>query len=297
VQQPQARTIEGTVALIALLLANLVSDAALWWGANSDTLLGCLFLVAIGVPMTQVLLLAAWVSWGEGRWVWRLAGATVLTSLVGIAASWASGQGPSLDGGFVLMIVLFITVALLLPLRRLCGWRLTMRTDAAPAERSRFHIIDLLLWTGVIGLTLALSRPIVASLAYGDLPKGGRVIILFAFLLPPLLWPAVLAVFAPASRRRSVLTAGWLLFYGAGVMTSGTYLLYDLLIVFGAPGRVRLLQAAGLAASFFVVVPLLTAANCMALRALGWRLVRPGWRTSAALKTQPDLPTQTAAVE
>jgi hypothetical protein len=43
----------------------------------------------------------------------------------------------------------------------------------------------------------------------------------------------------------------------------------------GPAGSVILLQSLALNALFFVGVPLILALNCLVLRALGWRLVRP----------------------
>jgi hypothetical protein len=64
----------------------------------------------------------------------------------------------------------------------------------------------------------------------------------------------------------------------------------------GPAGWVVLLQSIALSGSFYFLVPLVLSLNCLALRALGWRLARPAWQASLGAAAEPALPGEIAAV-
>jgi len=181
----------------------------------------------------------------------------------------------------VFQFPLFALAALLWPLCRVRGWRLTTNASAASGPREQFRIADLLGWMTIIGVLLALVRYLFTS----GSGAGAGIGTLLAFLvLPaPLLCAVLLASFS-LSPARSWQLAGRvfaLLVYAGIVFVICARLLYnDLLDRSGAPGYVVLPQGVGLTALFFIGVPSILALNCLALRLLGWRLVRPESQSS-----------------
>ena len=286
------------VVLSALVVANLALDYGLWCCTRSQGFLGYLSPIAIGAPLAQILLLALWLSCGETRWPWRLGLSVLLAALLGAAAMLGAGFDPigMIFVPILLEILLLALVALLLPLRRLRGWRLTKSADTTAGPRSRFRISDLLLWMLVIGVPLALVRVLRTQVFTGPAPTAFPTLLMSLLLLPPLLWMVLLVSFAPHTRSRTALSAGGIMLY-AGVATAiGTRLWYPLLMELPGPaGWVVLLQSIALCGSFYFLVALVLSLNCLALRALGWRLVRPAWAAEAPQPAAPSPCTETAA--
>ena len=79
------RRCRTAAALLALLLANLALVVGLWRSGESRGVLGYSLFIAIGIPLSQILLLAAWLSWAEGTWVIRLGAAIPLAAGIGAA--------------------------------------------------------------------------------------------------------------------------------------------------------------------------------------------------------------------
>jgi hypothetical protein len=287
------------VALSALVVANLVLDYGLWCCVPSRGFLGYLAPMAIGTLLGQTLLLALWMSCGEARWMWRLAFPVLLAALLGAAAILGVGFDPAgiIFTPVLLEILLLALVALLLPLRRLRGWRLTNSAETAAGPRSRFQISDLLVWMLVIGVPLALVRLLSIPAWAGPAPPAFRALVMFLLLLPPLLWMVLLASFAPKGRSRTTLSVVGVVLCACVATAIGTRLWYPLLMELPGPaGWVVLLQSIALSGSFYFLVPLVLSLNCLALRALGWRLARPAWQASLGAAAEPALPGEIAAV-
>jgi hypothetical protein len=273
------------LVLASLVCANLGADFAL---SQSEGLFGYLFLVAIGVPLSQIILLAAWLSFGDGRWYWRLATAVVLAGLVGVACHLPSIMVGEAFLPLVLIFLMFVLLAGFLPLRQLRGWRLTRSAITGSTYRARFQIRHLILWTLAVSMPLALARVLREPFS-GGVSAGLASVAIVGLLLAILLVTVMLVALAPNAGRPSVSFAGLILFYGATATAAGTFLFYRLLIIqLGPPGWIALLQSVALAASAFLFVPLVLYANCRVLRALGWRLVRPV-RRPIALNEPPGV--------
>ncbi len=278
-----------TAALLALVLANLALDCGLAWFLRSDDMalaifLLAIFLVAIGVVLGQTLLLAFWIAFSEGRWQWQLVVPTLLAASLAAACALTAGLGLA-EAAIVavfLQVVLWTLVALLLPLRRVRRWRLTRGDSALPTEHSQFRIRDLLIWTLVIGVPLALVRLLLPQGSAGGITAGLRVIATLASMLLPLLWLVMLAAFAPHGWRQSWIYAAGIPIFAAAATAIATSEFYSL--VFDAfwwprPGWMLLLQSIPIAGSFFVVSSLVLWLNCLGLRQFGWKLVRPAWQS------------------
>jgi hypothetical protein len=272
--------------VIALVAANWALNAACWRFIALIEL-EYLFLVAIGVPLAQTFLLAAWLSFVDGRWPWRIAVAVLLTA--GAAAEIGTGgtTGSVMPAVLLLEAALFAVVALMLPLWRIRGWRLTPDEGAVAGDVGQFRVGDLLLWMAVIGVPLALCGFVNAenywredSVRAAMRDVGGRLLL----MLLPLHWLAMLAAFAPRrSWHARVYRAGVLLY--AGIMIAlCTSLFHYMFIVFRPRGwgpsslLVPLIRFL-LAGSPFVIGPLVVWLNCRVLRAFGWRLTRPAWNS------------------
>jgi hypothetical protein len=270
------------------VLANLALDSTLAWLLRSDDMNAAVFLlavllIAIGVLLGQTLLLAGWIAFSEGGWQWQFGIPTLLAAGLAAAGSLPAGSGlaGSAIAAVLLQVVLWTIVAVLLPLRFLRGWRLTRGGSTLPGDHSRFHIRDLLIWTLVIGVPLALLRLVLPQGSAGSISAALRVIATLALLLLPLLWLAMLAAFAPRGWRQSWLYAAGLPIYAAAATAIATREFYHLVFEvfwFPRPGWLLLLRSIPLTGSFFVLSALVLSLNCLVLRQLGWQLVRPAWR-------------------
>ena len=111
-----------------------------------------------------------------------------------MAGTFSAGLGLA-ESGLVALVVqglLWILVALLLPLRRLRGWRLRRGHTEQPVEQKRYGTRDLLIWMMVIAVPLAIFRLLMPPGTEGTVTAGLRVIALLGLLLVPLLWLEIL---------------------------------------------------------------------------------------------------------
>jgi hypothetical protein len=274
------------LTLSALVAANLVVDACLFRMSRAEGFFELLFFVAIGVALSQILLLAVWLTCAQRAWWWRFGIPSVLTALIGYAA--AVGlidlrREPRLMPAFALVFQfpLFVLAALLWPFCRVRGWRLVASAATTEVQRNQFRIGDLLAWMTIIGVLLALMR--FLSMSGGGVGRGIWVLLAFLVLPAPLLWFVLVASLSVRPRRNwwAVVQILGLLLYSVLAFTICTRLLYDTLIFMrGPPGSVLLPQSLAVTAIFFVGVPLIFSLNCLVLRALGYRLIRPTSRAS-----------------
>ncbi len=268
--------------LLAIVLVNLVWNFGISWCLRSEDIgwalvLVALLIVAIGTLVAQTFVLSVWISFSEGRWLFRWGIPALLLIFLATACglgAGASGLGAA-GAALPLAVLLCMLVALLIPLRRVRGWRLTTRQDAVPGELGRFRISDLLIWMVVIAAPLAIIRLFASLLSNQDIPTGMRAIAMLVLLLLPLLWLALLAAFAPRGWRHTWLLAGGIVAYAVVAIVLGAYFIFPWLepLLWPLPGWIVL----SITAAFFVSGPLVVSLNCLALRMLGWHLVRPGW--------------------
>jgi hypothetical protein len=271
-----ARRGRTLLAIATLVAANLLLDFYLWrwlqWWEFG-------LFIGLGVPLTQIVLLAAWLSLGDSHWYWRLAVAMPLAMSVGLAAKNGSSNAPVglMLAPVALTVLLFAMTALFVPLRRVRGWRLTTERRADAAMLGRFQIGDLMLWTLVLSLPLGITR---LALPTGDDVATATIYgIAVGLVLAPLFVPALLLPFAPLDRR-AVWPAAGLIIYSSGLTAVGTYWLYhQMLLAFGPPAWILLLRSISAVGAFGFGVPLALFVNGLVLRMLGWRLVRPAWKT------------------
>jgi hypothetical protein len=196
---------------------------------------------------------------------------------------------------FLLQVLLWTLVAVLLPLRRVRGWRWTLRDGAATGERGRFRIGDLLIWMVIMGVPLAFVRLVVASSpeGVGNL-LAMRVLATLAIGLLLLLWAVMLAALAPRGWRQSWLYAvGIPLYVIVATALATPFLLFPLFepLIWPRPGWTLSLEAI----AYFVLPSLVVWLNCRALRRLGYRLVRPAWSSPAEAVTLHVLDSSGAA--
>lgn len=268
--------------LCVIVLANLAVNLALGCCLRSDDIqwalvLIAMLLIAIGTLLAQTLLVAVWMSFSEGRWLWKWGIPALLLACLATACGLGAGStGLDVAGAALpLEVLLCMLVALLIPLRRVRGWRLTTRQDAVPGELGRFRIRDLLIWMIVIAVPLAVIRFLAAPLSDGNISSGLRTLAVLVLMLLPLLWLALLAALAPREWRQTWLYAAWIPLYTLTAIALGAYFAYPWLepLVWPRPGWFVLAHTGAL----FIVGPLIVSLNCLALRRLGWRLVRPAW--------------------
>jgi hypothetical protein len=132
--------------------------------------------VCFGVIFGELVALALWLVWGEGRFLWRLlihwaVALGLLGSLMlGLALAFGDGffRNSSLTESTVralaTLLCVFPAVSLatqlpLWPLRIYLGWRLEQASPAPDVHRRQaLSIHDMLAGTGVVALTLGLAR-------------------------------------------------------------------------------------------------------------------------------------------
>ena len=149
-----------------------------------------------------------------GAWYWQIGVPALICAMLVAGCGMSSGLGlgeATLTALFV-QVALWTLVALLMPLRAIRGWRLNRGGGQVPDEAGRFRIRDLLIWTVLIGVPLALVRLLLPLGGSGGLTitAGLRAIAIPVLLLLPLLWLAMLAGLAPRGWRRP-----WI--YGAAI--------------------------------------------------------------------------------
>jgi hypothetical protein len=271
-----SRPAKGIVALVA---ANLAWNVGISRCLRSEDVqwamvLVALLFVAIGTLAAQTFVVAVWMAFSEGRWPWRWVVPAHLLIALSMACGLAAGADPLYAASLALplAVLLGILVALLLPLRRAGGWRLTARQDATPGERGRCRISDLLIWMAVIALPLAIVRWF-ATLPGNEITTGMRAILVSVALLLPLLWLVLLVAFAPRERRMYLL-AGATVYDGAATGLA-VWFIHPLVepLLWPLPGWFVVL----ISAAFFASGAMVMLLCCLALRAFGYRLLRPAW--------------------
>jgi len=267
-----------------LLLANLALTWLVWRQLGPEVLR----FSAFTVPVCQAGLLAVWLGLGAGKLPWRLLVAVLLTLVIGQAMTLgASGQRfssrsgtPELTTflGLGLIELLLVVYALLLPLRQLRGWRLTWDSSAEAAPTARFQIADVMIWMIPLSVALALPRGL-AALGLSPMMELAVGTLIIGSILAPVVWPALVISFTTQRRNRKLAClAFWTLLYGSLPAATSVYQLYRQLQAL-SPGFVvpwwRWLFEFAAPLLAFVAAAVLTVVNCLVLRALGTRLVRP----------------------
>jgi hypothetical protein len=281
------------LTLSALVAANLALDFGLFYCERLDGFLGLLFLIAVGIALSQIMLLAVWLTCMEGAWPWRFGTPITLTALIGYTA--ALGLGIEALAMLVFPLAfqfpLFGLVALLWPLCRMRGWRLAKGESVPGVRHGQFRIADLLAWMTIIGVFLALVRWLFMS--GGSAGRGIGTLLAFVVLPAPLLWAALVASFSYAhqwSWRLAVKVFAILLYSACAIAICARLLYQSLMELPGPPGVVVLPQSIALTALFFVAVPSILSLNCFVLRTLCWHLVRP----ERQIRDETKLPTQSS---
>jgi hypothetical protein len=220
--------------------------------------------------LTQMVLIGLWMAWSDlkapVRW---LTSAVVLAALLVSAsryAAWVSlrSADPLIGAGVIGVVVLLAAHAVLLPLRWLCGWRLTFgRAEPAPARRGRFTMQQWLAWCLAIGLPLAATQPASEPAA-----AAGNIAVML-LLVAPLVASAVPAAFSRRCWLWSLMAVGWTT--AAGLALGEAYWQYLLSkgIGFGGMHR-RILLTFAAAPALFTMTSI---SNLLLLRALGMRWV------------------------
>jgi hypothetical protein len=272
------RDVLWLTVVIGIVPANLALDVGLFYTNLSQGFMGTMFLVPFGTVLSQILLLAVWFTCMEGSLGWRFGVPAVVTALIGYAAAIGVGFDGMARAGFPLIFQFpfFALATVLWPICRTRGWRLTADSSKAAGQRGQFRIVDVLAWMTIIGVLLALVRFLFTGSGF----RGLEIWVLLAFMvLPaPVLWMVLLASFSFWPGRGWQLAAQGcaLLIYSAIAAVICCRSFYEMHVtVTGSPGRVVLPQSMALTALFFIGVPAILALNCLALRGLGWRLVRP----------------------
>ena len=273
----------ATSVLVAIGLGNLLLDGCIGWPLRSNDMGTAVFLIAtflivIGLLIGQTLLLAFWIAFAVSRWYWQWGVPPLLCAAIVVACTLSAGMGIA-ESALIAVAVqgpLWILVALLIPLRRIRGWRLKAGERTLPAEQGRFGIGDLLIWMVVIAVPLAIFRFFTSPGTSGTVTAGMRAIALLGLMLLPLLWLTILVAFA--SRRWSWFFAGGILIYVVLATAIGAREFYHLVLDpfwWPRPGWILGLWGLLFASLFFTTPSLLVWLNCLGLRQAGWRLVRP----------------------
>lgn len=270
--------------LLALVIANLAWNFGISWSLRSEDIRWALLLlavlfVAVGTLVAQTFVLAVWMSFSSSRWLARVAVPALLLVAFAMASGLGAGAGTleAAAGAALPLTVLFaILVAMFIPLRRVRGWRLTARPDARPGELGRFRIGDVLIWMVVIAVPLAIVRLFSTFVSAQDVTAGMLAILVSVILMLPLLWLALLASLAPSHRQLWLLAV--LVAYAGLATALAAWFVYPWIepLLWPQPGWF----VVSLTCAFFGSGAVIAMLACLALRLLGYRLIRPGWTFS-----------------
>jgi hypothetical protein len=220
--------------------------------------------------LAQVVLMGLWVAWSDLnaplRWLIGLVVLAVLIVSPSRYAAWVSHR-PSdefIAVGVIGGVVLLASHAMLLPLRWLCGWRLSFgRVEPVLARRGRFTTQQWLAWCLALGLPLAATQPT-------DEPAAavGMVAVMLLFVAP-LVASAVPAAFSRCWWLWSLTAVGWTI--PVGLALGEGYWQYLLSRGMGYGGMHRSILWTFAAAPALVAATIVV--NLLLLRALGIRWV------------------------
>jgi hypothetical protein len=277
--------------LLAALHLLVAAGIAFWPTPHHELAFG----LVLGTVAAQAALLAVITVWLP----WSLA-VRLPIALAGLAVSWLSiaanflrdrsGAGSetvALIGmilGEYLGLVLVFWVA-----RSVTDWRLTDRPTideeaekleeapaeplAAPPSESQFRIHHLLFWMALVAIVLALARVLLADLNFGQGPRLGEMIQVYALVTlfnALLALPLAAAALAPRLAQAGVFVVIVVLLWCPVVIAGQVGSLYLLL---GPPGE-GITELATVFAALDATQVILLGASLLLLRAQGFRLAR-----------------------
>jgi hypothetical protein len=284
-------------SLFVLVLANLAIDVGLiWLVEESNRQWQPVHETPIGILLGQLMLVALWCGLGDGRWYLRIVVSVVLTlalaKTIGVAESLLtrrSGAEPGHDMviAFILLPMMLAVALLAFVLRRVWAWRLTWQPLQANALRgSQFQMSDALLWTTVAGGALASYRFMLTI--DSDFTSQLRDLTIYAAKTAAVVFAATILAFSPKIHSRATI---WFVIVVA--MVGAVSAMPDAYDNFQRMRGVAIIPVPvhrfALAwgeqtlkhEAFCVAAAIAALANCLVLRALGCRLVRPGKASSA----------------
>ena len=193
--------------LIGLLIGTFaLANISLWVGSR-ETHAEVPFLLYLGVLLTQVSLLAAWMAVGRGKLVFQ-----IIAGGIGIAAAWEFLPIQENRQNFGLLLLgQSLIVFLVMMVARLAGYRLQSIQDVAvPSALERawqFSLTDILQATTLAAVLAAIivRFTVTATIAW----EGAWLAAAFALLAPPL----ILAILLTDRRLRwGLIAAGTAIF-------------------------------------------------------------------------------------
>lgn len=280
------------LAIVGLVLVNLLADVGLLW-LIEEIFRNSAWLdqIPIGVILGQLLLLALWFGLGDGRWYLRLVVAVALTlgiaKTIGIAEYLGNRSQRNYDPGssmviaFMLLAMLLITSCFGFLLRRIRSWRLTWQPVESTPATGQFQVGDTLLWMCIVSGALASVRFVVSI--DKDFPAQFLDIGLYTVKTTMVVLGAMMGAFSTRGRLRlAVLVSLTVLLIGAAFAVPDAYEnvrqiragvtipvpFYRYAVAWG--------QQTLKHEEFVVTAAMIALANCLALLALGGKLVRPG---------------------
>lgn len=268
---PRVATLAAGAGL--LIAANIALTAFCWfpplivrrspWGDSFEVAAQMLFLA-------QVVLMALWMAWSDlkapVRW---LIGVVVLATLIVTASRYATWVllRPSDEFIAVGVIgggVLLAAHAMLLPLRWLCGWRLSFgRVEPALTRRGRFTTRQWLAWCLALGLPLAATQP------SGEPAAAAGIVAVMLLFVAPLVASAVPAAYSRCWWLWSLMAVGWTIPAGLALGEGYWQCLLSRGMGFGAMHRSILWTFAASPALITTTIIV----NLLLLRALGMQWV------------------------
>jgi hypothetical protein len=278
-------------ALAGLILADLAVDVGVIWGIEeSRSYYDWAEQICTGFLLGQLMLVGLWFGLGDGQWHVRLGAAVVLTFGL-VKAVWIAGMlrtsAPDPDYP---AIVVFVLLPLMLTagwagfvLRRMWSWRLTWQPIEGVSAKRQFQLGDAMLWMVVVAAALASMRFVVTL--DQNFPEQFLEIAVWTALTTLAVLVSMTGSFGTGHWGRTILvTTSAVLLIGLAFSVPAAYTSARQIrgmnqmptptidyVVAGA-------KEAGEHVVCAIAAALSTVMNCVALRALGCRLVRPGVR-------------------
>jgi len=245
--------------------------------------------IPIGILLSQLTLAALWLGLGDGRWYVRLVVAIPLTfclaKTIGIAnqlspKALSRGQpDPSAMIFFILLAMLLASSCFAFVLRRTRSWRLTWQQIGNVHATRQFQIGDALLWMIVVSGSLAALRFLVSI--DNDFPAQLLDISMYTVKTMMVVTGTMIVAFSTRRKIRGlVLITLVVLVIGALFAVPDAYENVQRMRG-GTPPTPFYRYVAAWAnqtkkhEAFVIAAALGGLVNCLVLRALGCRLVRP----------------------
>ncbi len=262
-----AQILAGLLGVICVILDGHLRGSSIY--PYSELLLFFALGIAVGIPFSQVTLLATWNALGNGRLGLRPIGSIVCLIVVwwvGFGLPYVASQFPiNIAAAGIAMFVQWILVQVPLWIVRLTfGWQMGVidqQNEASGPSDLQFGIKHLIIWTTFVAIVLGLAKLLVGKVSVDSQEAVGFGLLLICNSL--LAWPTLLGSLAYRWMPAALLAA----FAFAIAITIAEPFVFKAIL--GEANPMSIFWGVNGAQFFWI------AGSMLILRRFGFRLVRP----------------------